>query len=45
MNVFIIKEMAQEASIASIYKGVHPFVVAQVLLNALIVISSASPPG
>ena len=27
------------------YKGVHPFVVAQVLLIALIVISSASPPG
>ena len=38
MNVFIIKGMAQEVALADIYKGVLPFVIAQVLLIALIVI-------
>ena len=37
MNVFIIKGMAQEVALADIYKGVLPFVIAQVLLIALIV--------
>ena len=37
MNVFIIKGMAPDVPLASIYKGVLPFVIAQVLLIALIV--------
>lgn len=37
MNVFIIKGMAQEVALADIYIGVLPFVVAQVLLIALLV--------
>lgn len=37
MNVFVIKGMAPEVPLGSIYKGVLPFVVAQVLLIALLV--------
>ncbi len=37
MNVFIIKGMAQEVPLSKIYKGVLPFVIAQVALIALIV--------
>jgi C4-dicarboxylate transporter DctM subunit len=38
MNVFIIKGMATEVPLGSIYKGVLPFVIAQILLISLIVI-------
>ena len=37
MNVFIIKGMAPEVALGTIYKGVLPFAVAQILLIALIV--------
>jgi len=37
MNVFIIKGMAPEVPLSKIYKGVLPFVIAQVVLIALIV--------
>jgi tripartite ATP-independent transporter DctM subunit len=37
MNVFIIKGMAPEVALGQIYKGVLPFVVAQILLIAMIV--------
>ena len=37
MNVFIIKGMAPEVPLGAIYKGVLPFVIAQLLLIALIV--------
>ncbi|MDP6926386.1 MAG: TRAP transporter large permease, partial [Rhodospirillales bacterium] len=38
MNVFIIKGMAAEVPLGAIYKGVLPFVIAQILLIALIVV-------
>lgn len=41
MNVFIIKGMAPEVPLGTIYKGVLPFAVAQILLIALIVIFPA----
>ena len=37
MNVFIIKGMAADVSLANIYKGVLPFVIAQIALIAIIV--------
>jgi C4-dicarboxylate transporter, DctM subunit len=37
MNVFIIKGMAPEVPLSKIYKGVLPFVIAQILLITLIV--------
>ena len=37
MNVFIIKGMASEVPLGTIYKGVLPFVAAQILLIAIIV--------
>ena len=37
MNVFIIKGMASDVSLANIYKGVLPFVIAQIALIAIIV--------
>ena len=37
MNVFIIKGMASDVSLANIYKGVLPFVMAQIALIAIIV--------
>ncbi len=37
MNVFVIKGMAPEVPLGSIYRGVLPFVVAQILLIAIIV--------
>jgi len=37
MNVFIIKGMAPEVALGSIYMGVLPFVVAEILLIAIIV--------
>ena len=37
MNVFIIKGMASDVSLADIYKGVLPFVMAQIALIAIIV--------
>ena len=37
MNVFIIKGMAAEVPLSKIYKGVLPFVIAQILLITLIV--------
>ena len=37
MNVFIIKGMAPDVSLADIYKGVLPFVIAQIALIAIIV--------
>ena len=37
MNVFIIKGMAAEVPLGNIYKGVLPFVIAQIMLIALIV--------
>jgi len=37
MNVFIIKGMAPEVPLGKIYKGVLPFVVAQIILIAIIV--------
>lgn len=36
MNVFVIKGMAQEVPLTSIYKGVLPFVVAQMLLVVMV---------
>jgi TRAP-type C4-dicarboxylate transport system permease large subunit len=36
MNVFIIKGMAPEVPLSKIYKGVLPFVIAQILLIGLI---------
>jgi C4-dicarboxylate transporter DctM subunit len=41
MNVFIIKGMAPEVALGTIYKGVLPFAVAQILLIVLIVIFPA----
>jgi C4-dicarboxylate transporter DctM subunit len=41
MNVFIIKGMAPEVALGTIYKGVLPFAVAQILLIALIVVFPA----
>ncbi len=38
MNVFVIKGMAPEVPLGDIYRGVLPFVIAQILLIALIVI-------
>jgi tripartite ATP-independent transporter DctM subunit len=37
MNVFIIKGMAPEVPLSKIYKGVMPFVIAQILLITIIV--------
>ena len=37
MNVFIIKGMAPEVPLSKIYKGVLPFVIAQIILISLIV--------
>ena len=37
MNVFIIKGMAPEVPLGNIYKGVLPFVLAQIILIAIIV--------
>ena len=37
MNVFIIKGMAPEVPLGKIYKGVLPFVLAQIILIAIIV--------
>jgi TRAP-type C4-dicarboxylate transport system permease large subunit len=37
MNVFIIKGMAPEVPLSNIYKGVLPFVIAQLILISLIV--------
>jgi tripartite ATP-independent transporter DctM subunit len=41
MNVFIIKGMAPEVPLGTIYKGVLPFAIAQIMLIALIVIFPA----
>jgi TRAP-type C4-dicarboxylate transport system permease large subunit len=41
MNVFIIKGMAPDVPLGTIYKGVLPFAVAQILLITLIVIFPA----
>jgi TRAP-type C4-dicarboxylate transport system permease large subunit len=41
MNVFVIKGMAPEVSLNTIYAGVLPFCVAQVLLIVLIVLFPA----
>jgi tripartite ATP-independent transporter DctM subunit len=41
MNVFIIKGMAPEVALGTIYKGVLPFAIAQILLIALIVMFPA----
>ena len=37
MNVFIIKGLAPEVSISNIYRGVLPFVAAQIALIALLI--------
>jgi len=36
MNVFVIKGMAPEIRLSQIYRGVIPFVIAQILLIALL---------
>lgn len=36
MNVFVIKGMAPRVSLGSIYLGVLPFVIAQLILVALV---------
>jgi TRAP-type mannitol/chloroaromatic compound transport system permease large subunit len=38
INVFVIKGMVPDIALSTIYKGVLPFVVAQILLLALLLI-------
>ena len=41
MNVFIIKGMAPDVTLAQLYRGVVPFVIAQIVLIALMILFPA----